>query len=153
MWRHGGCAGDVGPGIRLLESQTSEQQPYGLLVRMIGRPPTVHQTSTETPGDRCERGRKVDADADGSELDIPESFERTMEDVYGEAGIAWVRSVPAFLRECAERWSLQLEQRFEPLSYNYVMRATAANGQKLVLKAGFPCRELTCEIEALRLYD
>jgi streptomycin 6-kinase len=40
-----------------------------------------------------------------------------------------------------------------PLSYNYVAPAVDVGGTPVVLKVGFPTRELTTEIEALRLFD
>ncbi len=76
-----------------------------------------------------------------------------MTDVYGEAGTAWIGRLPGIIDQCASRWSLTVAPPFAPLSYNYVAPAVGADGTPLVLKVGFPCRELLFEAEALRLFD
>jgi streptomycin 6-kinase len=63
---------------------------------------------------------------------IPPEFARTMQEVYGPAGVDWLDRLPALLAYCEQRWSLRVMPPFAPLSYNY---------------------ELMTEIEALRLYD
>lgn len=75
-----------------------------------------------------------------------------MADAYGSAGAEWLGQLPAIVERRRERWSLRLESRIEPLSYNYVMHARRADGSRVVLKAGYPCRELMCEMAALRIY-
>ena len=75
-----------------------------------------------------------------------------MGEVYGAAGEAWIGQLPALLAECADRWSLTIAPPFG-LSYNYVAPATRADGTAIVLKVGFPSRELMTELDALRLYD
>ncbi|MGH2633370.1 MAG: aminoglycoside phosphotransferase family protein [Tepidiformaceae bacterium] len=84
-------------------------------------------------------------------LSIPESFARCMRDVYGDAGNEWLARLPAIVAECEQRWSIRVEAPFV-LSYNYVAPATRADGTPVVLKAGYPCKELRNEIDALRLY-
>ncbi len=84
---------------------------------------------------------------------VPEEFARCMAEVYGEAGTAWIDRLPAIVAACAHRWSLTVAPPFVPLSYNYVAPAAGADGTPFVLKIGFPCRELTNEIEALRIFD
>ncbi|MEO6042879.1 MAG: aminoglycoside phosphotransferase family protein [Tepidiformaceae bacterium] len=61
--------------------------------------------------------------------------------------------LPGIVVACAGRWSLEVSEPFEPLSYNWVAPATRNDGVPVVLKVGFPCRELRSEIEALRVYD
>lgn len=86
-------------------------------------------------------------------LTVPANFARSMRDVYGAEGEAWVGRLPGIVKACADRWALTVAEPFEPLSYNWVAPATGAGGVPFVLKAGFPCRELRNEIEALRVYD
>ena len=83
---------------------------------------------------------------------VPDSFVRTVTDVYGDDGRRWLEHLPTVLAECERRWSLTLDPPFA-LSYNYVAPATRADGTKVVLKAGFPGSELRSEIDALRLFD
>jgi streptomycin 6-kinase len=75
-----------------------------------------------------------------------------MAEVYGEAGVAWLKQLPSIIDDCARHWSLTVERPFE-LSYNYVAAAARADGTPVVLKVGFPSRELMTEIWALELYN
>jgi streptomycin 6-kinase len=84
--------------------------------------------------------------------EIPDNFARTMVEVYGEEGTAWLQRLPGLLAECAQRWSLTVLPPFVPLSYNYVAPAIRADGTDVVLKVGYPGRELLAEMAALRLY-
>jgi streptomycin 6-kinase len=83
---------------------------------------------------------------------IPENFARAMVEVYGDEGAAWLERLPELIAECARRWSLTALPPYA-LSYNYVAPAVHADGTPVVLKVGFPSRELMTEIAALRHYD
>jgi len=76
-----------------------------------------------------------------------------MRGLYGDAGTAWTERLPELFREVCGRWSLTLEEPFQNLFYNYVSRARRADGADVVVKVGYPCRELMTEIEALRLFN
>jgi streptomycin 6-kinase len=84
-------------------------------------------------------------------LPLPDSFIRTITTLYGDAGRAWLRGLPALLDELAAHWWLTILPPF-PLSYNYVTPVVRADGTHAVLKVGVPNPELNCEIAALRLY-
>lgn len=84
---------------------------------------------------------------------LPDPFVKTMVEMYGEAGEKWLHRLPDLLAECARRWSLTLQAPFPNLTYNYVTPAVRADGTPVVLKVGYPNRELISEIEALRIYD
>ncbi|MEZ4706031.1 MAG: aminoglycoside phosphotransferase family protein [Caldilineaceae bacterium] len=86
-------------------------------------------------------------------IEIPAQFARTMHNLYDHQGRAWLDALPALVDECAQRWSLRVQPPFAPLSYNYVLPATRADGSEVVLKLGVPNDELTTEIEALRIFD
>ena len=86
-------------------------------------------------------------------LTIPSNFAQSMRDVHGAAGESWVGQLPGIVSECVERWSLKVAEPFQLLSYNWVAPAVGSGGASLVLKVGFPCRELRGEIGALRIYD
>ncbi len=84
---------------------------------------------------------------------IPPDFARTMQEVYGAVVVDWLDQLAELIAYCEERWSLGVMPPFAPLSYNYVAPARLSDGRDIVLKVGFPSRELITELEALRLYD
>jgi streptomycin 6-kinase len=62
-------------------------------------------------------------------------------------GREWLGRLPQLLEECAERWSLELE---EPFPYAFASLAVPAGD--VVLKVHFPGRESEHEAEALRVW-
>ena len=84
---------------------------------------------------------------------ITNGLRQTVERVHGESGRRWLSLLPALLSESCPRWSLELEQPFENLSYNLVIPGQMPDGTEIVLKLGVPCRELTTEAAALSLFD
>jgi streptomycin 6-kinase len=83
---------------------------------------------------------------------LPPGFVQRVTAVWGATGDSWLEQLPGLVDAYAHRWSLDsLETPFE-LSYNYVV-AARRRGEPVVLKLGVPRDELTCEVEALRLYD
>jgi streptomycin 6-kinase len=95
----------------------------------------------------------MEAAAAAPGVGVPGDLARTICEVHGKTGAAWLNGFPALLDACAQRWSLTVGAPFAGLSYNYVAPAVRADGTPVVLKLGVPHRELVCEIEALRLYD
>lgn len=91
-----------------------------------------------------------------SDLDYPPAFPtafvRTVTDVHGAAGRAWLDALPRLLRGQSDRWGLTLGPPL-PLSHNYVAPAVWADGARVVLKVGVPCPDLDTEVSALRLFD
>ncbi len=88
---------------------------------------------------------KIGKQATVNNVAIPEPFARAMREVYGEAGEAWLRSLPRLVDEYAERWSLTVLPPFAPLTYNYVAPAVRADGGEAVLKLGVHNPELSSE--------
>lgn len=86
-------------------------------------------------------------------MQIPERLKETAERIHGEAGRQWLVTLPALLNECHARWSLELDEPFENLSYNLVLPGRMADGTEIVLKVGVPCHELLTEAAALSLFD
>jgi streptomycin 6-kinase len=87
---------------------------------------------------------------------LPESFRsptflRNVRQAFGPAGDQWRIRLPNLLDEVCRRWDLTPAAPFA-LSYNYVCPARRADGAAAVLKLGYPNRELTSEIHALRAY-
>jgi streptomycin 6-kinase len=86
-------------------------------------------------------------------MDFPKAFRRTIVDVFGEDGEAWLSRLPQLIAECERRWNLRVERPVDSLSYNYVCLARRADGSRAVLKLGVPNPELASEIAALQYYD
>jgi streptomycin 6-kinase len=84
--------------------------------------------------------------------ELPERFIKTTLDLYGQTGQIWLENLPPLLAETEQRWEFKLEGGMYPLSYNFTAPGIGRDGLLVVLKAGFPNPELTCEIEALRLF-
>lgn len=85
-------------------------------------------------------------------IDVPAGLARTFQDLFGADGEAWVRSLPALVEACAQRWSLTIGPSLAPLTYAYVAPAVRADGATVILKLAYPGREQRTEIEALRLF-
>lgn len=86
-------------------------------------------------------------------MQILEDLRETVERVHGVPGLQWLAALPALLKECRERWSLELDPPFEDLSYNLVLPGRLIDGKQIVLKLGVPCPELTTEAAALDLFQ
>jgi streptomycin 6-kinase len=84
--------------------------------------------------------------------EIPERFTRTMIEMHGAAGQAWLNELPARVADYERRWAIQVAPPFANLSYNYVAPAVRSDGAQLILKLGMPHPELSSEMAALRLY-
>ncbi len=92
------------------------------------------------------------AEERGSLLDLSEAFKKTIIGVHGKRGIEWLRTLPALIEECVQRFSICPDTPFDGLSFNLVIPGKLADGTEAVLKLGVPCKELTTEAHALRLY-
>ena len=82
---------------------------------------------------------------------LPADFIKNIRLSFGAEGQRWLERLPELLNQAARRWDLVPGEPFL-LSYNYVCAATQKDGRAAVLKIGVPNRELTGEINALRLY-
>jgi len=76
-----------------------------------------------------------------------------MADLHGDAGREWLRRLPDIVAECVARWSLSLTAAGDAPSYNYIVPALRSDGYPVILKVGYPHRELRSEIDALAHYD
>jgi streptomycin 6-kinase len=99
-------------------------------------------------------------------VQIPTALIQRVERVHGAAGRQWLAKLPDLLSACCTRWSLELDQPFENLSYNLVLPGRISPGRisralfdgvtgstQIVLKLGVPCRELVTESAALALFQ
>jgi streptomycin 6-kinase len=64
-------------------------------------------------------------------------------------GPEWLERLPRLVEECAESWSLRLDDPFEPAHVSYVAAAELADGTRAVLKVNFPEAESEHEAGAL----
>jgi len=84
-------------------------------------------------------------------MNLPPAFVNNITASFGEPGRRFLTDLPTLLVEAVGRWNLTLGKPFL-LSYNYVCAVTRVDGTPAVLKLGVPNRELTSEINTLRLY-
>ena len=83
-------------------------------------------------------------------LNLPADFIRNIQTSF-PGGNEWLERLPVLVVEAAHRWELIPGKPFL-LSYNYVCAAIRKDGSQAVLKIGVPNRELTSEINTLRVY-
>jgi streptomycin 6-kinase len=69
---------------------------------------------------------------------------------FGDAGRAWLATLPEIVRELATRWELELGRELPGGLLACVCEATTAAGSRAVLKVGAPWSRSTDEIAALR---
>ena len=70
----------------------------------------------------------------------------------GKAGLEWLARLPDILGACVDRWSLQIDEPYRELWYNYVAKARQAD-ELVTLKVCCPDHAIAQEVEALRLFD
>ncbi|SCE95035.1 streptomycin 6-kinase [Micromonospora coriariae] len=68
-------------------------------------------------------------------------------------GRAWLATLPTWLAECAERWSLRLGQPFGYAFASLALPAELPDGTAVVLKLQYPDRESRHEADALARWD
>ena len=88
----------------------------------------------------------------GYSYGVTPDFASRIASTFGPGGARWLEHLPGILRRCSEMWSLTIGAPFR-LSYNYVARATRADGSPAVLKVCAPNPEVITEIAALQLLD
>ena len=72
-------------------------------------------------------------------VQVPNHLKETVARVHGEAGRRWLGALPTLLGECRERWSLELAEPFDNLSYHLVVPGRSRQGTEVGLKLGVPC--------------
>jgi len=85
-------------------------------------------------------------------LEPLEVIKKTIIGVHGKEGISWLHKLPALIQDSIERYSINLGTAFDRSSFNLVIPGKLVDGTEAVLKLGVPCKELTTEAHALRLY-
>jgi streptomycin 6-kinase len=85
---------------------------------------------------------------------VPETLIRSTIELRGEAGVEWLKGIPALVAQLERRWALETGPPFPGIWINWVAPATSADGAPVVLKLSFPeDKEFKTEAEALRLFD
>jgi streptomycin 6-kinase len=85
-------------------------------------------------------------------MDLPQGFIQTIHNVFKEDGRRFIKNLPALVDEVSVRWGLTDVHPVPNLSLNFA--AFAKRGRNdVVLKIGVPNRELTSEINALKLFN
>jgi len=96
-----------------------------------------------------------------NKLNLPPEFISNIQNVFGENGYAFLKSLPDFIAEASARWGLTDVQPAPNLSYNFVAFAKRPSpltplpkGEgNVVLKMGVPNSEMKSEMAALRLFN
>ncbi len=95
---------------------------------------------------------------------FPQHFIQNLTAAFGRDKTAdWIARLPRLLAEAASRWDIEPGAPVDALSYNYVCFATMLPspsrrgvggevGGEVILKIGIPNRELTSEMDCLRLW-
>ncbi|GAB2627025.1 aminoglycoside phosphotransferase family protein [Streptomyces capparidis] len=87
-------------------------------------------------------------------LDPPERLLRTIPAWEGEAGRAWLASLPGLARQCCARWRLTPERVMQPGgNVSMVVLVHGADGVPAALKLGLVTRETVHEPDALARWD
>src|SRR5690349_13013574 len=82
-------------------------------------------------------------------MNIPQSFAEKIILMRGEAGEAWLKTLPETIHICQEYWNLKISNPFN-LSFNYVV---AEEGDEFVMKICLPGPDFNAELNTLQLYD
>ena len=85
-------------------------------------------------------------------MNLPSEFISIITNTFGEDGEALIANLPALIEEASARWGLTDVKPVADLSYNFVAFANR-DSEKVALKIGVPCDELTSQIAALRLFN
>ena len=58
--------------------------------------------------------------------------------ICGDRGAAWFEELPATIRRLEESWGVKVEQPFPGIEFNYVAKASRADGEQVVVKISPP---------------
>jgi streptomycin 6-kinase len=99
-------------------------------------------------------------------VNLPPDFISTIQNTYGEDGVAFLEALPESIAQASARWGLTNVQPVPALSYNFVAFASCASTAgfdetpqpsthtgEVVLKMGVPGGEMESEMATLRLFD
>jgi streptomycin 6-kinase len=86
---------------------------------------------------------------------LPTRFVQNALDLCGKAGEQWLIELPRAIEEIAGNWSININEPFQNLSYNYVAPCVRADGEEVVLKNALPLNnpEIFNEASFLQIAD
>jgi streptomycin 6-kinase len=87
------------------------------------------------------------------ELSIPDAVVTMNLAAHGEAGRAWLDSLPVLLAELRDRWRLSVGRPYAGGAVAFVAPAEREDGERVVLKVSFVEEETRNEADALALWD
>jgi len=79
------------------------------------------------------------------------SFEKNIQNLYGEAGKAWLLEIPSILAKVSRAWNLDNLKPYKNLSYNYVLSGFQKN-RPVILKLNPKPENLQKEANALKAF-
>lgn len=85
-------------------------------------------------------------------MHFPDTFIKNIRQSFGKKGQEFLAELPALISEASQLWGLADVQPVANLSYNFVAFAKSAKGEDMILKIGIPNRELTSEMQTLKLF-
>ncbi len=85
---------------------------------------------------------------------LPPKFIQNISGLYGAKGERWLADLPCVINEITEKWSLEIDEHFPNLSFNFVAPCVGRDGGKYVLKIGVPEEEspIVFERKALKAF-
>lgn len=86
-------------------------------------------------------------------VSIPKAFKARILKLYSQDGGNWLNALPGLRDTLLEYWNLENTSPVSQLSYNYLEYAHSPEYGPVVVKIGFPNRELCTEIQALQVYQ
>lgn len=81
---------------------------------------------------------------------IDERYKSNLISMIGDTAVKWFEELPSIIEKCIIKWELSDLIPYEDLSYNYVCYGKSKIYGDIVLKAGFPHKELYTEMDALK---
>ena len=72
---------------------------------------------------------------------LPPKFIQNILGLYGAKGERWLEDLPGAIAVIADKWSLEIDEPFPNLSFNFVAPCSVPGGGKYVLKVGVPEEE------------
>ena len=84
---------------------------------------------------------------------LDEKYKNGLIACIGDAATEWFEKLPEILKQCKEKWKLSNIKPYDDLSYNYVCSGKSEIYGEVVLKVGFPHKELYTEMDALKDFN
>ena len=88
------------------------------------------------------------------DLPLPKAFTKFLVERKGETGKKWLNELPSIVQKCQENWNFTLESNPYDLYTNFITPIRLSDGQKAILKIGYPGDEgIPTEMESLKYFN